>query len=440
MTHGQVMEGALPRSMLVAAILAAAVSPCCQRELMPTPNLFAASAADPFGDVPPELRNNRVDVLYGTDRRPIRESGGGLGYGYQRSKSLAFGICTIRIGRDLPWEELVRQSRAKTRSLRLPLSVAEIRETGRFPPTPVPVTQDRDRFVEDPATVHAQHQNSRRLSELLSEQLRRTPRHEALLYIHGYNNEFQDGAFVAAGFWHFMGRAGVPIIYTWPAGSPFSILRGYAHDRESGEFTIYHLKQFLRAVVSCPELEKLHVIAHSRGTDVFMTALRELHIEFAAAGRETRSELKLGNVILAAADLDWEVAQERIAAEHVTLVPERITVYVSQWDRAIRIADWIFGSTQRLGQLRGSDLTPEECQALESLSQAQVIDVRVISNWTGHDYFHANPAVSSDIVLLLRDNRGAGAENGRPLFKRLDNFWEIRDGYPGGTHPQPAHP
>ena len=100
---------------------------------------------------------------------------------------------------------------------------------------------------------------------------------------YGYNNTFEDGTFVIAELWHFLGRQGVPILYTWPAGF-FCRLRGYNHDRESGEFTVFHLKQFLRIVASTPGLEQLHLVAHSRGTDVLTTALRELFIETWAAG------------------------------------------------------------------------------------------------------------------------------------------------------------
>ena len=161
-----------------------------------------------------------------------------------------------------------------------------------------------------------------------------------------------------------------------------------------------------------------------------MTALRELNIEYRAAGKQTRSELKLGNLILAAADLDFEVTSQRITAELLPLVPERMTLYVSATDRAIGIADSLFGSKRRIGQLRWSDLAPEGRKALEAVSQMQVIDVRAQTGLVGHSYFYACPAVSSDVVLLLRDNRNAGAENGRPLTKRQDSFWEIRDGYP----------
>ena len=52
------------------------------------------------------------------------------------------------------------------------------------------------------------------------------------------------------------------------------------------------------------------LIAHSRGTDVTTTALRELNIEYKAAGKETRKELKLGNLVLCAADLDIDVVSQ----------------------------------------------------------------------------------------------------------------------------------
>jgi hypothetical protein len=48
----------------------------------------------------------------------------------------------------------------------------------------------------------------------------------------------------------------------------------------------------------------------------------------------------------------------------------------------------------------------------------------------GHDYFHSNPAVSSDLVLLMRYQLPPGAENGRPLGGNGHGFWAIDDRYP----------
>jgi esterase/lipase superfamily enzyme len=208
------------------------------------------------------------------------------------------------------------------------------------------------------------------------------------------------------------------------------MLGGYTHDHESGEFTGYHLRQFLKTVASCPDLKKIHLIAHSRGTDVLMTALRELNIEYQAAGTPTRSALKLGNLVLAAADLDMEVVSQRIGAEGLALVPQRVTLYVSASDRAIQVADILFGSRRRLGQLRYADLSPKQRASLAATPQLQIIDAQVSAGFLGHDYFFSSPAVSSDLILLMRDDRNAGAENGRPLIKRQESYWEIRDEYP----------
>jgi esterase/lipase superfamily enzyme len=284
--------------------------------------------------------------------------------------------------------------------------------------------------MEDPAVAAGRTQSEQQLKKMISSFAQRTPLKEAFIYIHGFNNTYDYAACVLAEIWHFMGHAGVPIVYTWPAGSPEGALGGYTHDRESGEFTGYHLKQFLKTVASCPDIEKIHLIAHSRGTDVLMTALRELNIEYQTAAKQTRYALKLGNIVLAAADLDMEVFTQRIGAEGLALVAERMTVYVSQSDHAIGIANALFGSKRRLGQLRYDDLTAKQRASLAALPQIQLIDARVSAGLIGHDYFFASPAVSSDLILLLRDNRNAGAENGRPLIRKQENYWEIRDAYP----------
>ena len=229
--------------------------------------------------------------------------------------------------------------------------------------------------------------------------------------------------------WHFIGREGVPAIYTWPAGSG-GVVRGYNRDRESGEFTVFHLKQFLKTMADCPEVKKIHLIAHSRGTDVTVTALRELNLEFKSSAMGTRSRMKLGHLVLAAPDLDWEVFNQRVIAERLGGVPESMTVYVSPNDKAIAIADWLFKSGQRVGTLLGSSVEADWQQALRQMPGVCAVDVKCDTDFLGHGYFVSSPSVLSDLILVLRDNRKPGAENGRPLVRREDGFWELRNGYP----------
>ena len=57
------------------------------------------------------------------------------------------------------------------------------------------------------------------------------------------------------------------------------------------------------------------------------------------------------------------------------------------------------------------------------------IDARVSAGFLGHSYFYGHPAVSADLILLLRDNLEPGSP-GRPLHKRDVNFWQITEEYP----------
>jgi esterase/lipase superfamily enzyme len=409
--------------LLVVCLLTGCQGP----HLMPTPNIYAQASPASFDDVAPPLRTNTVDILYATDRRPQPQDDGTLAYGYDRSPSLAVGSCVVEIGENISWDTLVEQSQEVERSEKLPLHIRDITEQVRFPATPMPFVMDNGQPMVTPEVQAAYEQAAEQVHQEIRQRLTLTQRKAAYVYVHGYNNTFEDGALVVAEFWHFLGRQGVPILYTWPAG--FGGLRGYTRDRESGEFTIFHLKQFLRVLASIPELEELHIIAHSRGTDVLTSALRELYIETQASGKSFRTVYNIKNVVLAAADLDLEVVTQRIAAEYMGMGVERTTVYVSQVDKAIGFSGFLFFSLRRMGQLRPEDLTDEQRHHLERVARTQLIDARVPSGFIGHAYFYRHPAVSADLILLLRDQLEPGSP-GRPLRKRGTNFWQITPDYP----------
>ena len=411
--------------LLAVGLLAGCPGP----HLMPTPNVYVQAPSNPFADVAPSLRTNTVDVLYATDRQPVPRDDGTLAYGSGRSFSLAVGSCVVEIGQDIAWDTLVQQSRQAERSQALPLRIRALTEQVRLLATPMPFVLHNGLPTVAPAVQEAYEHAAEQVRQDIRQRLTLTSRKAAYVYIHGYNNTFEDGVLVIAELWHFLGRQGVPILYTWPAGSGGG-LRGYTHDRESGEFTIFHLKQFVRLLAATPELEELHLIAHSRGTDVLTSALRELYIETHAAGKDFRTVYRIKNVVLAAADLDLEVVSQRLAAEYVGLGTERTTVYVSDVDRAIGFANLLFMSLRRIGQLRPEDLTDEQRQHLERVARTQLIDARVPTGFLGHAYFYRHPAVSADLVLVLRDQLEPGSP-GRPLHKRGANFWQITPDYPG---------
>ena len=79
------------------------------------------------------------------------------------------------------------------------------------------------------------------------------------------------------------------------------------------------------------------------------------------------------------------------------------------------------------------DLSPNMRASFDRLPRTHVVKAQVRSDRTGHYYFLESPAVSSDLIRVLRDNRDPGAANGRPLIKQSTNFWLLEEGYPKAT-------
>jgi esterase/lipase superfamily enzyme len=417
--------------MVFSITLALLLVSGCQTQLMPTPNLYLSDSAckNTFSKVPPDFQKNTVDILYVTDRKPSVSKQGKIEYGYGRSPSIAYGSCVVEMGKNASWETLVENSCKHRRSVSLPLSIKQTTEIARSVDIPIPLAKNPDgSIVEDPQAKAVQEEMVRRFHEEIKRRLDMTPRKEAFIFIHGYSNTFEDPMYVMAGLWHFIGRQGVPIVYTWPSGGK-SPMQGYTYDRESCEFTSYHLKVFLTVLAECPDLQKIHIISHSRGTDVATTAIGELFNEIRAAHKSPREELKIGNLIVAAPDVDMEVAIQRFATKRLALDMDRITMYVSNSDRAMEISDWLFSSGRRLGQLRVEDIPDYIKKSMKYMDRVQIINAKVSTDFIGHSYFHASPAVSSDVILVLRDSCAPGAQNGRPLISLDQNYWRITDDY-----------
>ena len=409
---------------------------------MPTPNLHLETNRDFFGTLDPSLKNTEVPLFYITDRVPEQDKAGNLHYGSGRSGSLAFGKAVVDLGRDVTWKDLVEASRTQRRVKPLTLELQEVEELIRSTKTPIPFTEVDGRIVLRPDLVAKRDEAIAAFRRLLVGQIELTPRKEVFIYVHGYHNSFNDAVFAMAELWHFLGRIGVPIVYTWPAGYPGMF--GYTYDRESSEFTVYHLRKVLEQISSYPEVEKIHLIAHSRGTDVAVAALRELTIGARAAGIDPRKRYKVHNLVLAAPDLDLQVIEQRIVGDHLSLSANRVTVYTSPQDKAIGIAARLFASPRgRLGTLGLEDIPDAIGDVLDySGANLAIVNFAGAADATvskgdryGHSYFRDAPTVSSDLVLLLRDDLDPGTP-GRPLEKLGRKFWRVPPGYPGSQTTQ----
>lgn len=398
--------------------------------LMPTPNVYTHPDWNPFADVPSALQGDHVSVLYITDRVPEMKTPDHWTYGIGRSRSAAFGDAVVQIGQEQSWGDLVQASRTARRSEKLELKVKMTSEVARFAETPpnLVITDAQMASGGPPAVDPAQVEAERRFKEELAARLAKTPHKEVFIYVHGFEDSFDYAVMTTAELWHFLGREGVPICYTWPAG--VGLVRAYEYTLASTQFTIYHFKQALRLIASCPEVEKVNIIAHSRGTAVTTDAVRELYLELRST-TDVAKTLKFGTVVLAAADIDLDVAIERNATERIGRAVERSAVYISHSDKALGLSSWLFEG-ERVGDVNANVFTTEEIDVLRHSDRLQLIDARVKKSGSfGHSYFHASPAVSSDLILLMRYHLPPGAEHGRPLGVSDAGLWMIDSQYPG---------
>jgi esterase/lipase superfamily enzyme len=408
--------------------------------MMPTPDLYIGSEAKPLFAQVAERRSPTIDLLYFTNRAPVVDSKPGLPYGSERSNSVAFGSARVDLGSGIDWDEVVAASKTADRGQSINLSLADTTERGHYPPTPYVLQYTGSGFIRDPAVTASHREAEEDLKREIARRLASAHKKEIVFYVHGVNETFADAAFTTAELCHFLGREHLCAFFTWPAGSGGGLLHSYGQDRESGEFSVVHLKRVIRSMVTLPGIEKVHLLAHSRGADVLIQALRELTIETYVYGGSPRDSLKIENLVLMAADIDAQVV-----LRHLTLYgsdPEmpshwqgdqlpppfrgRMTLYTSGSDRALLASALLFRSQRRVGSIGADDLSPHMKDFLREGDFIDIIEApRKRIDFLGHGYFTNHPAVSSDLIALIRYGLRPG-DAGRPLRQVKAPFvWAI---------------
>jgi esterase/lipase superfamily enzyme len=409
---------------IFVSLLVFLLSACSSKPgLMPTPNIFINNSYSE-SEIPAPLRETSMDLIYVTDRSLSQDKN--ITYNADRSSSMAYGVAKVSFNdKSLNWDKLLEQSNLKKRSADLTYVMEQTNELGRFPVSPYKLERLEGRIQMDRETLEDKIFHETQLTEHINERLKKSNRKDVVLFVHGFNNTFNDSVFTLAGIWHFLKRQAVPIVYSWPAAA--GGLTGYFEDKESGQFTIFHLKETLRLLFKNPEIENIHIIGHSRGTDVITTTLRELIIEHRARGGNLRKDLRIENLVLAAPDLDFGIIKQRLMAEQFGPAFGKITIYTSQEDSALGLSQWLTNSLS-FGRLNTKDINKNERNIFKAVGNVSLIKVPKSSSFIGHDYFHSNPAVSSDLINLILHKAPPGSEK-RPLKKIENNFWSLDSDY-----------
>jgi esterase/lipase superfamily enzyme len=173
-----------------------------------------------------------------------------------------------------------------------------------------------------------------------------------LVYVHGFNTDYDEAAFRVVQVAADGGFRGTHVLFTWPS---YRRVLAYGGDREVATASRDALDKLLTDIGRTPGVGRIHILAHSMGAFLTMEALRQVSI---AGNGELGG--RLGEVILAAPDLDVEVFRQQMAR---ISRPSRISLFVQSDDRALAVSSTVAWDRQRVGALEGEgELRPPQEQ------------------------------------------------------------------------------
>ena len=218
-----------------------------------------------------------IEVLYATNRTPLRTEDGSQLFGFGVDDKIHFGRSTeIILGN--------RQEVSKSNSLR----------------------QVLDKFF---SSVRSSAVRNAELSQEMFFKILAENDKDVLVFIHGFNNEFDDATRRMASFSFNTEFDGIPVVFSWPAkGGGVRGAIAYFGDYSRQKNTCPSLVQVLGKISSViGSHRKITVIAHSMGSELLFSALTSC-----AYSNVRYSGNLISEIILAAPDIGTEDFRKHI--------------------------------------------------------------------------------------------------------------------------------
>ena len=221
-------------------------------------------------------------------------------------------------------------------------------------------------------------------------------RREAVVFVHGFNNTFAEGAYRLAQLGHDLKVEGVLVHYSWPSQAH---ALGYVYDRDSALFARDGFEALLKEVEAAGA-QRIIIVAHSMGAAVAMETLRQMEI-----GGDRRVRDKIAGVVLMSPDIDVDVFREQ--ARRMGKLPQPFVIFTSKKDRALALSARLTGQRDRVGNL-------PDATGLGDL-KVTLVDTTAFSSGLGHFNIGDSPALLSIFGNIVDvDNAFAHDRTGRP--------------------------
>jgi esterase/lipase superfamily enzyme len=229
-----------------------------------------------------------------------------------------------------------------------------------------------------------------------------------LLFVHGYNNTFDDVATRTAQIGYDIKFPGSLMFFSWPSQGRMD---GYTIDATTEGWAAFDLETVLDKLESEKGIQHITIIAHSMGNRMLSEALDHVtrdHPDFFS---------KVSHIIMAAPDIDADTFT-RGYASIIEKAPS-VTMYVSSRDKALLGSELVNGG-RRLGDPRSGPLV---------LSPIETVDASLVdTDFIGHAYISDSPSVLSDVAQIIAkslpaDQRANLVSEFNPLHQA---YWRIQ--------------
>lgn len=360
-----------------------------------------------------------LTVFYASNRRPSGKVKAADFYSTQRDGHLYLGQADAAMKNPaLDWSDISRTFRHRVQDYLFPYALQDLQQYGALP-----LNQKEMNAAN----------GDRQWLEAIDRQMEQSEVAEVYIYIHGYYEAFDAPILTGLDLWRSMGCRGAFVAYSWPTLEKGS---AYAGDLDSSLASARMFREMVEAIKAETRVEKVHILAHSAGTRLLVQALTQWRLcNDYLPEEEIREKTQLGQIILAASDMDpyvfWNALEDGILD-----TMDNLTLYVSNKDRVLRRSRLVH-SYSRLGEARTYNPPFQDLQDyLYEDSRLDIIDVRNVKNvqfWTGHYYFMGSPWVFRDIHTVWTDEKEPAErgliripENGLWSFPK--NYEERMDG------------
>jgi esterase/lipase superfamily enzyme len=220
---------------------------------------------------------------------------------------------------------------------------------------------------------------------------------EVVIFVHGYNYNFQESLYRMAQLVADGSSDVSPILFAWPSEGTVT---GYVADKEAVTYSRDSLAHVLTLVAEMRGVGEIGLVGHSMGAWLTAEALRQLRL----SGKDRVVE-RLQHVALAAPDIDVNVFRSQMAI--IGRLNPPMKLLVSKDDQALSLSARLADSTDRVGNL---DVADPAVQALAAAQNVQIIDVSNIptTGYLNHDRFIGYSTMLHEIA---RSGRDTGAAN-----------------------------